>query len=158
MEVQELRGYGVAASDAEGGWDKAFKAKIKRTAQEIVMGHLTFLQKPQVLYWFLKEKQRGARLDLSDLRARGMKNDAFLKQQLEYIAMFSALAKVRGKEIALQIMREVMDATATEALLLSLPQVKDVKNVGEPFAVFRSFFVANLKQQEKPVAMISESP
>jgi hypothetical protein len=29
-KIEKLRGYGVAMSDAEGGWSPAFKAKIKK--------------------------------------------------------------------------------------------------------------------------------
>ncbi len=82
MDVRELRGYGVAASDAEGGWDPAFKAKIKKAAFRVVLGRLSSLQKLRVFFWFLREKGRAGRLDLSDLRQRGMKNEAFLSQQL----------------------------------------------------------------------------
>lgn len=74
-----------------------------------------------------KEKKRALKLDLSDIRAKGMTNEAFIKQQLEYISLFSALTKVLNKESALKIMYSVMDATATEALLLSLPEIQKLQ-------------------------------
>ncbi len=117
MKIEEFKGYGVAMSDFEGGWDPEFKAKIKKVSKKIVFGHLAPMQKIRMFYWFIKELNRSKRIDLSDLRARGMKNQAFLDQQLEYLAMFSAVKKVVGVESALSIMCEVMDATAAEALL-----------------------------------------
>jgi hypothetical protein len=37
MEIENTRGYGIVASDAEGSWDSAFKAKIKKVAIKTVM-------------------------------------------------------------------------------------------------------------------------
>ncbi|MFA6977733.1 MAG: L-2-amino-thiazoline-4-carboxylic acid hydrolase [Ignavibacteriaceae bacterium] len=139
MDVTNLRGYGIAGSDAEANWSQAFKAKLKKTSQKVVMKHLNLKQKFQVLYWFAKEKKRSAALDLSDIRAKGMKNDIFIKQQLEYLSIFSTLKIVVGLDSALNIMYAVMDATAEEALLLSLPEVEAIRNMGEPFEVLRSY-------------------
>ena len=139
MEIEKTRGYGIAASDAEGSWDSAFKLKLKKVAIKTVMKQITFLQKIQVLIWFYKEKKRALKLDLSDIRAKGMTNETFIKQQLEYISLFSALTKVLNKESALKIMYSVMDATATEALLLSLPEIDDVKKFGDSIEFFRKY-------------------
>lgn len=139
MEIENTRGYGIAVSDAEGSWDSAFKSRIKKTALKTIMKQLTFLQKIQVLIWFYKEKKRAAKLDLSDIRAKGMTNEAFIKQQLEYISLFSTLTKVLNKECALKIMYSVMDATAAEALLLSMPEIDDVKKFGDSIEFFRKY-------------------
>ena len=91
MDVTKLRGYGIAGSDVEASWSPAFKTKLKKASQKVVMKHLNFKQKFKVLYWFVKEKKRSTTLDLSDIRAIGMKNEVFIKQQLEYLSLFSAL-------------------------------------------------------------------
>ena len=137
MRIQDLRGYGIAPSDAEGSWDPAFKGKLKRKAQNVVMRNLTFMQKLRFSIAFISEKWRAGKLDLTDLREKGMRNQAFLDQQLEYLAVFASLKKVRGKDAALTIMHQVMDATAAEALLLTLPEPEDICKVGDPFEVFR---------------------
>jgi hypothetical protein len=147
--IEELRGYGVSFSDAEGGWDDDFKAKLKNTAQRVIAGHLSSSQKVMVLVWFVIERIRAAFLDLSDLRNRGMNNKAFLRQQLSYVSVFSALKKVCGKEMALKIMFDVMNATAEEALLLSLPDVSDIREAGEPIEVLRKLTVAQAEAARK---------
>ena len=140
MDVTKLRGYGIAGSDVEASWSPVFKAKLKKASQKVIMKHLNFKQKFQVLYWFAKEKKRSAALNLSDIRAKGMKNEIFIKQQLEYLSLFSALKIVVGVDSALKIMYAVMDATAAEALLLSLPEVEEIRKLGEPYEVFRDYF------------------
>lgn len=140
MEIQKLRGYGIAPSDAEASWSKDFKSMIEKKAKSVVINNLSLLQKIRVLFLFEKEKKRAIHLDLSDLEKRGMRNNTFIKQQLEYLSLFSALKKVLDEDTALKIMYEVMDATAREAFLLLLPDTEELKNSGEPFEVFRKFF------------------
>ncbi|MBI2418571.1 MAG: L-2-amino-thiazoline-4-carboxylic acid hydrolase [Ignavibacteriales bacterium] len=116
---------------------------------KVFMDSLTLKQKLFVSFWFILEKKRAEKLDLAEILQKGMRNKAFIKQQLEYIALFSAIKKTVGKNLAISIMYKVMDATAVEGLLLSLPKVEDIKNAGEPFEVFRLFFEAMPRASKK---------
>jgi hypothetical protein len=140
MDIKNTNGYGIAISDLESSWDDAFKLKLKKTAQKIVLGHLSFFQKIKLLYQFSKETKRASKLDLSDIKAKGMTNNSFIKQQLEYISMFSALAKVLDKEQAIKIMCQVMEETVAEAFSKSSPEPEAIKNYGDPFEFFREYF------------------
>lgn len=142
MEIKDLRGYAIAPSDSEAGWSPEFKAKIRKAAMKVIMNSLTLKQKLFVSFWFILEKKRAEKLDLSGILLKGMRNKAFIKQQLEYIALFSAIKRTVGKNLALVIMYKVMDVTAAEGLLFSLPTKEEVLNTGDPFEVFRSFFEA----------------
>lgn len=144
MEIEKTRGYGIAASDIEGSWDPALKAKIKKAAFKTIMKQISFLQKVKLFILFNKEKKKASEIDLSDIRAKGMKNETFIKQQLEYISLFSALVKLFDRQKALKIMYNVMDVTA-EALLTSLPKTDDVKKYGDSFEFFRKYFAAGSK-------------
>ena len=140
MEIEKVKGYGLAMSDLEGAWDPAFKAKLKKTSQKIILKQLSFLQKLQLFYWFGKEKRKAMGLKLSDIYAKGMRNKSFINQQLEYIAMFSALVKTLDKERALSIMYSVMDATAAEAMLQSSPEASVIKSFGDPMTFCSRYF------------------
>ena len=142
IKIENTRGYGVAFSDLEGSWDPAFKSKIKKISMKIIMKQVTFFQKIKLLYWFYKEKKKAKNIDLSDIRSKGMTNSSFIKQQLEYISIFSALANVLDKEKALKIMFSVMDATAHEAFSLSALTIEEVKPFGDPMEFFRKYFLA----------------
>jgi hypothetical protein len=148
MEIEKTRGYGIAASDAESNWDPVLKAKIKKTAFKTILGQITIWQKIRLMAWFNREKRRAAGLDLSDLWARGMTNETFIKQQLEYISLFSALVKVVEKEKALEIMYGVMDVTA-EALQSSLPEPGSVNDSGDSFEFFRKYVAVFPAASEK---------
>jgi hypothetical protein len=93
-----------------------------------------------LIFGYIKEKSKADKLDLSDLKAKGMTNASFLKQQLEYISMFSALSKIVGKEKAIKVMCLVMEATAVEAFSKSCPEPEAIASFGDPFEFFRKYF------------------
>ncbi|MBI5092664.1 MAG: L-2-amino-thiazoline-4-carboxylic acid hydrolase [Candidatus Hydrogenedentes bacterium] len=139
MKVEHLKGYGVAASDAEADWSEEIKKKLLQRGKQVVLSNLSSFQKVQFAFYFANEKRRAKRVDLTSIRARGMNNDTFLAQQIEYLSFYLALRRVVGAAQAQTIMFRVMDATAREALLASLPTPEDVRSAGAPFDVFRKF-------------------
>ena len=140
MEIEQTNGYGIAISDLEGNWDDAFKSKLKKSAQKIISSRLTLLQQLKLLYLYNREKSRAGKLDLSDIKAKGMTNMLFISQQLEYIAMFSALAQVLDKERAIEILCHVMEATSVEAFSKSSPEKEAIEKHGDAFTFFRKYF------------------
>lgn len=106
----------------------------------VVMKNLGLSEKLKFFWSFIIAKRRASALDLSELAARGMQNQVFINQQLEYLAMFSALTKVVGKARTMQITLALMEATARDPLLLCLPDPADVRRLGEPMEVFRNYF------------------
>lgn len=140
MRVNELRGYGVAFSDLEALWPPALKARMKKVGMAVVLERLSLAERLRFFWAFARARRRAARLDLSDLRARGLNNETFLAQQREYLAMFAALAEVVGSARALEIATALMDATAREPMLLCLPEADAVRALGDPFEVFRAYF------------------
>ncbi|MFZ5478364.1 MAG: L-2-amino-thiazoline-4-carboxylic acid hydrolase [Myxococcota bacterium] len=140
MDVTRLRNYGAAFSDAESTWPPEMKAKMRRDGKAVVMRNLGLWERVRFGWAFLKARRRAAALDLAPFRARGMTNEPFLAQQLEYLALFAALAEVSDTARAVRIMKEVMDETAREPLLHCLPPADDVRAAGEPFEVLRAYF------------------
>ncbi len=144
-KVADLRNYGVASSDAESRWPDSLMQQMRKAARGIVLGHLGFMQRFRFLIGFLAAKYRARKVDLSPIREKGMTNEKFLATQIEYISMFSALTQVLGVEQAEQIMKQVMDVTAREALLLCLPEASDVRSFPDTMAVFREYLCGSLK-------------
>jgi hypothetical protein len=140
MKINELRGYGVASSDAEADWPKEIKQKLKRESTKVVLSNLTFTQKIKFAIYFSKEKKRSKTIDLTTIHKRGMTNKVFINQQLEYLSLYSALKITVGTDKAKEIAFKIMDATAAEAMLYSLPTPEDIRKVGEPFDVCKELF------------------
>ena len=143
MNKTELRNYGAAFSEAEGAWPDEVKEQMFEQGKAVIMGHLSGWQKVRLIWHLLLARRRAAKLDLSDLRESGMTDEAFLDQQLEYLAMFSALTEIFDGERAVSIMEEVMDKTAREPMLLCLPEADNVRELDEsPHDVFRDYIGA----------------
>jgi len=138
MKVSDLRGYNVAFSDAEAAWSPEVKKTLNRKGKAVVMRHLSFAQKCRFVFAFMRAKTQARRLDLSAVRARGLNNEAFIAQQIEYVSLFKALVAVLDRDRAVAICKEIMDETA-EALLLCLPEVDAVRSLGDPMEVFRDY-------------------
>lgn len=142
MNITDLRGYGVAFSDLEALWSPEMKAQLKKKGVAVVTPRLGFFEKIRFGLAFLRQRRRASALDLSDLRAAGMNNQAFLTQQLEYLAMYAALDEIVGPARAQEISLAIMDATAREPMLACLPDPEQVRASGDPLEVFRAYFVA----------------
>ncbi len=143
MRFDELHNYGAAFSDAESSWPSDVKARMKRRAMDVMLSHIPWSRRLSFLIKMGAARRRARKLDLSDLRARGMTNASFLRQQLEYLAAYAALVEVFGAERALEIMLEVMDASSREPLLLCLPKPEQVQAAGAPIDVMREYFRAS---------------
>jgi len=68
-----------------------------------------------------------------------MTNQAFLTQQLEYLALFAALAEVLGTDAAVAVMKAVMDETAREPLRMALPEQEALAAFEDPLAAWRAY-------------------
>jgi len=149
MDVKSLRGYGMAASDAEASWPESIMKNLKASSKKVVFSNLNFLQKIKFAYHFIQEKKRSKSIDLSSIRAKGMSNENFINQQLEYLSLYSALRIAVGAVKAHEIALKIMDATAREALLASIPTQEDIRKVGDPFNVYRSYFEVSPESSRK---------
>lgn len=68
-----------------------------------------------------------------------MRNEAFLAQQVQYVALFSSVARLVGTPRAIAILQEVMDVTARELLLLCLPEPELLRASGDPLSAFAAY-------------------
>jgi hypothetical protein len=139
MDVTRLRNYGVSFSDAEGAWSDEVKATMRTKGKAVVMRNLGAWDKLRFAFLFLGARRRAARLDLTPFRDRGLDNEPFYRQQLEYLAMFSALAQLKGSDGAIAIMKQVMDEAAREPMLLCLPETSEMLATGDAMAAMREY-------------------
>lgn len=141
MKVEDLRYYGKGFSDAEGSWPPDVIKRMKRAAMKVIAAHVTWGLRPRFMMAFVQGRRRARSIDLSDLRERGMTNESFLATQLDYLAMFWALAELFDTQRAVEIMTEVMDASAREPMIYCLPRPENVYAVGpDPLETFADYF------------------
>lgn len=139
MKVTDLRNYGMAFSEAETAWTPDFKAWMRKTGLDAVMRNLSLWERLRFGLAFLSEQRRMKKVDLSEIRARGMNDERFLTTQIEYLALYSALCKVLGEPRGQAVFKELIDATAPEALRRALPEAEDLRSFPSPFDALREY-------------------
>lgn len=139
MKVSELRNYGLAFSEAETAWSPEFKAWMRKTGMDAVMKHLGLWQKLRFGLAFLSEQRRMKKVDLTEIRARGMNDERFLATQVDFLALYSALCQVLGEPRGQEVFKEMIDATAPAALRLALPEAEDLRSFPDPFDALRAY-------------------
>jgi len=142
MKVSDLRFYARPFSDAESSWPDDVRRRMKKRAQRAVMKRLGFWNMPRFAYHFARAHKQTQAMDLSEFRARGLTNQRFIDTQLEYLAFFMALKRLVGTERAIEIAKEVMDASSHEPMLLCLPEPDNVRAIGNPFEVMTKYMSA----------------
>jgi hypothetical protein len=140
VKVEELRGYGLSFSDAESSWSPAMGRWLKRVGARTVLESLSFGEKMRFALRLAAERRRIARVDIDDIRARGMTNERFLATQREYVGLFAALRATVGRERALAIGNRIMDRTAARAFEPCFPAPQDLARFDDPLEAFRAWF------------------
>ena len=141
MKIEELRNYGKAFSDAESSWPDEVKREMNRIGMKIVFGSLNFIEKVRFAFAFARERRRMSRIDLSDIRAKGMNNESFIKTQIEIAALYSALSQTIGKDRTQESMNQIMEATAPKALGLCMPLPEEFNTFDDTLQAFKAYFV-----------------
>lgn len=141
-DVSDLRFYAQPFTDAEGSWPDDVRKRMKRRSQQAVMRHLGVFGMMRFAYHFARAHRRTKQLDLSALRARGLNNQRFIDTQLEYLAFFIALKHIVGADRAVEITKDVMDASSHEPMRLCLPEPDNVRALGDPFRVMAQYMAA----------------
>jgi len=112
MKVKELKNYGKSNSELLLSSSKEQKKEINNISFKIMRDSLGFFKTLRLMIsgFFESQKMRG--MDLTPIRDKGFSNDILIKEQVRNAGMYTALSKMVGKEIALEILYKVVDATA----------------------------------------------
>jgi hypothetical protein len=139
MEVRDLKNYGKSMSEMLMDVPDDVEKKLQSIGKRKVTKELGLLNLIRFLFLRRKEKARMSKVDLSAVREKGMRDEAFIGSQIEWAAMFSALSKLLGSERAIEILNGVMEATSPQAFVYMMPTVEDLKRFDDPFKAFREY-------------------
>jgi hypothetical protein len=149
MHVEDLKNYGRPFSDTMTTLPDAVRKRIRGAASRVIRKHLGLLGLLRFALLSRREKRRMSRFDLASVRAKGLRNHAFIDLIVEQTAMFAATAKIAGMERALAMHREIMDRVAVPMNEALLPTGSEFERVGDPFAALRSYMLAFFEAEEK---------
>lgn len=148
MKVHELNNYGKSVNEISRTLPEDVYYRIKQISADILEKHLGFFKRFRVKRVMRKERERFLYAGLSDVREKGLTDDPFIVLTVGKAAYFSALAKVLGKEKALEIDKEITAASASPRLPYMAPPAGDLLKFANPFAALKEWLIAFWKANQ----------
>ncbi|MCB2192971.1 MAG: L-2-amino-thiazoline-4-carboxylic acid hydrolase [Deltaproteobacteria bacterium] len=149
MRVSELKNYGAALSDMSLAIPKEQNQKINAAGKKIIRDRLGLIKMIRFLLLTALETRRMARQDLSAILRRGLDNQAFVKSQIEFAAMYAALARIAGRQKALEILEAIMAQVARIAYPAIFPSPEDFNRCDDPWKAWTAYFTAMAEADKK---------
>jgi hypothetical protein len=142
MKLEELKHYGRPYSEIMEEIAGPMKKLIGREAFGTVRRHLGLLGSLRLMMLARREKKRLENVDLTPVRQKGLASEVFIQQRVEDVAMFSAMARIAGKDKALAIQLEIMDKVARPIQEMLNPPVAQLREMEDPFKAWRDYWTA----------------
>ncbi len=142
MEAKDLKNYKVPLTDMMDTLPIKTKLGLMKGVSKTMKSHMTWFDIARFIVLFTKEKKRLAKIDLGSLREKGLTNKSFIKQQVDTVEAYSAMASMKGKDKALDIFFEIMGTAAKEVYVGWMPKPEDVRKCDDPFEAFKEWYLA----------------
>jgi hypothetical protein len=137
MEIKNLKNFGKSLSDISTSMSKDQRKEISAISFKIIRNHLGLFNLIRFTISTIIETRRMSGIDLKNIRQKGLVNEIFIKSQIRFAAMYSAMSKTVGKERALE-MNEVTSITFPSIS----PTPEDFKRSGDPWEAWKQYFLA----------------
>lgn len=142
VRVEELKHYGRPYSEIMDEISGPMNNLMKKEVPGIVRRHMGLLGSLRLMFLARRERKRLATVDLTPVRQKGLTSEVFIRQRVEEVAMFSAMAKIAGKEKALAIHHEVVDKVARPIQEMLNPPTAQLLEMEDPFKAWRDYWTA----------------
>ncbi len=149
MNVESLKNFGRPYSETMTEIPADLRRRMRREGARVLRRHLGLLGLLRCGFLAWREERRMRRADLDAIRARGLRNEAFVAFLVQNTALFSATARIVGIDRAKAIHREIMDRIATPLNDEILPATADFERFDDPFDAFRHWMRAFLEAERE---------
>lgn len=95
-------------------------------------------------------------VDLSGVREKGLTDEKFIKAQVEFAALFSAMSKVVGGERALDVLHEMIEATVRQLFDSLFAGMEDFQQFDDPWHAYSEYMLATARADEQDGAHVFE--
>jgi hypothetical protein len=153
MEIKELKNYGVEMNLMFQKIPVNHPEEVKEakgTATAIVRKRIGIPKMLAMLVILRKENKRISSISFPVKGQMSKETAEMLEKSFSgKAAMFCALAKVTDNRKAMEIMKEVTDATAYPSAMTELPQPKDFAACGDEFTAFKEYILEMFRVSKK---------
>jgi hypothetical protein len=154
MRIADLKNYGVALSDMSLAIPQEQNRAIEAAGKKIIQKRLGLLKMLRFLLLCAVRTRKMSRQDLSRALPPEMNNQAFIASQIEFAAMYSALATIAGPDQAVEILDEIMAQVAKIAYPAIFPSPEDFNRCDDPWEAWKAYFVAMAQADQKAGAHV----
>ena len=142
MEVKNLKNFGKSLSDLSTSMPRELRKKIGAISYKIIRNQLGLINLLRFTILSRLETRRMSGIDLKNIRQKRLVNETFIKSQIKFAAMYSAMSRTVGKENALEIFSRIMDEVAPITFQSISPAPEDFKSSGNIWGAWKEYFLA----------------
>jgi len=154
MDATGLKNYGKSWIQAANEMPPGVMRAVRSTSLAVAARRVGLKRLPRFALVFLKERRRMSAVDLSFLKDKGLTDPRFIREQVEYAALFSALRQVQGERAGLDTLCRVAAATAWDLFDALFPGAEDFARCSDPWAAYRAYMTANAEADTRDGAHV----
>ncbi len=129
-------------SDLSADLPEETRKHISAVSFKVVRNHLGLFNLIRFIISTALENRRMSGIDLQSIRQKGLVNDKFIKSQIKFAAVYSAMSKIVGKEKALEILNKITAEVAPIIFPSITPSPDDFKRSGDSWEAWKRYFMA----------------
>ena len=142
MKIKNLKNYGKSLSDISTSMTGEQRKEISAISYKIIRNLLGLFKLIRFIISTKIETRRMSGMDLKFIRQKALVNEIFIKSQIRFAAMYSAMSKTVGKKRALEIFNRIMDEVAPITFQSVSPTPEDFNSSGDPWEAWKKYFMA----------------
>jgi len=149
MGIKNLKNFGKSLSDISTSMSREQRKEISAISYKIIRNHLGLFNLIRFIISTIIETRRMSGMDLKIVCQKGLVNEIFIKSQIRFAAMYSAMSKTVGKERALEILNKIIDEVTPITFASISPTPEDFKRSGDPWVAWKKYFLAMAEADKK---------
>ena len=142
MEIENLKNFGKSLSDSSTSMPREQRKEISAISSKIIRNQLGLFNLVRFSISTILETRKMSGIDLKNIRQKGLVNEIFIKSQIRFAAVYSAMSKTVGREKALEILNGIMDDVVPISFQSISPTPEDFKRSGDPWEAWKKYFIA----------------
>jgi hypothetical protein len=149
MDYRELKNFGVPMNRSMREAERLLDARLRRKAFRVVLKRLGIINTLRLLLSLGKERARMAEAVPSLVGLNGLQDEYFITMLLERTAFFSAMARLVGKDKALDVHKEITDFIGPAINRIVFPPTDEIERFSDPFDVFRKYVLSMMEADRR---------
>jgi hypothetical protein len=147
--IKNLKNYGKPMNESMDEMSSKIKRKIRFASLKTMLRHLGIIRFMRIVFDASREQRRLEKHDYEIVRKKGIADNGFVNSQIQSAALFSAMAKVVGKEKALELQMEIAEKIACDVMSNMFPSVEELDATEDAFLASNRYLKAMFEANKR---------